>query len=77
MIVDIREHLYARPFVPFTIHVADGRSFHVPTRDHAHVWPSRARVSIYTDEGPEQILPGLLISGITVDTDGSNDLAQQ
>jgi len=71
MTVDVREHLNARPFVPFTIHIADGRSFRVPTPDHAHVWPTRARVSVYTDDGPEHILPGLLISGITKDSDGS------
>ena len=71
MTLDICEHLNARPFVPFTIHVADGRSFHVATPDHADVWPTHARVSVYINEGPEQILPGLLISGITIDSDGS------
>jgi hypothetical protein len=69
MIVDVRERLTVRPFVPFTIHVADGREFHVPTPDHAHVWPTRARVSIYTDEGLECILPSLLISGVDVQGD--------
>ena len=71
MIVDVRERLDARPFVPFTIHVADGREFEVPTRDHAHVWPNRARVSIYTDQGLECILPALLISGVDVEADTS------
>ena len=69
MIVDVRERLDARPFVPFTIHVADGREFEVLTRDHAHVWPNRARVSIYTDQGLECILPALLISGLDVQAD--------
>ena len=69
MIIDVRERLDARPFVPFTIHVADGREFRVPTADHAHVWPDRARVSIYGDQGLECILPGLLISGLDVQTD--------
>jgi hypothetical protein len=75
MIIDVRERLDARPFVPFTIHVADGREFRVPTPDHAHVWPSRARFSIYTDRGLECILPGLLISGVDVqaDLDGEQD----
>jgi hypothetical protein len=69
MIIDVRERLGARPFVPFTIHVADGREFRVPSPDHAHVWPSRARVSIYTDQGLECILPGLLIGGVDVKAD--------
>jgi hypothetical protein len=69
MVIDVRERLDARPFVPFTIHIADGREFRVPSPDHAHVWPSRARVSIYTDQGLECILPGLLISGVDVQAD--------
>jgi hypothetical protein len=66
MIVDVRERLDTRQFVPFRIHVADGREFGVPTRDHVHVWPNRARVSIYTNQGLECILPALLISGVDV-----------
>ena len=75
MVIDVRERLESRPFTPFTIHVADGREFQVPTPDHAHVWPSRARVSIYMDEGLECILPALLISGVDVqvDTDGERN----
>jgi hypothetical protein len=73
MIVDVRERLGAQPFTPFTIHVADGREFQVPTPDHAHVWPSRARVSIYTDEGLECILPALLISGLDVQADTNGE----
>jgi hypothetical protein len=73
MIVDVRERLGARPFTPFTIHVADGREFQVPTPDHAHVWPSRARVSIYTDEGLERILPAVLISGLDVQADTNGE----
>jgi hypothetical protein len=69
MIVDVRERLEARPFAPFRIQVANGREFFVPTPDHAHVWPRRARVSIYTDEGLECILPALLISGVDVQAD--------
>ncbi len=69
MIIDVREKLHAQPFVPFTIHVADGRVFRVPTPDHAHVWPTRARVTVYAEDGGQQILPGLLISGITVDSE--------
>jgi hypothetical protein len=36
MTVDVRERLQARPFTPFTVHVADGRKFDVATPDHAH-----------------------------------------
>lgn len=69
MIGDIRERLMAQPFVPFIIHTADGREYRVPTEDHAHVYPNRARVSIYTNDGREFILSGILISGIGVDSE--------
>jgi hypothetical protein len=63
---DIRKQLHAVPFVPFTIFVADGREYRVPSPDHAHVHPNLGRVSLYSDEGLEAILPALLISGIQV-----------
>ncbi len=67
MIADIRERLDARPFVPFTIHVADGREYRVERPDDAHIHSNRARVSVFADDGREFILPALLISGIAVD----------
>ena len=66
MTADIRQRLNAVPFLPFKVHTADGREYEVPTPDHAHVYPSGARVSIYTDDGNEFILPALLISGVKV-----------
>ena len=67
MTADIRQHLQAQPFIPFTVHVADGREYRVPTPDHAHVYPSGGRVSIYTDDDQEFILPALLLSGLALD----------
>jgi hypothetical protein len=69
MIADIRERLDARPFVPFTIHVADGREYRVATPDDAHVHCNRARVSVFAEDGREFVLPALLISGIAVDAE--------
>ncbi|HTD88181.1 MAG TPA: hypothetical protein VK850_16520 [Candidatus Binatia bacterium] len=34
MIGDIRKHLEITPFVPFSVHLADGREYPVPTIDH-------------------------------------------
>lgn len=67
MTVDIRQRLLARPFVPFTIQVADGREYHVPTADHAHVHPNDARVSIYTDDFREFVLPAPQLGGLASD----------
>jgi hypothetical protein len=67
---DIRQRLLAQPFVPFVVHTADGREYSVPTPDHAHVYPSGGRVSIFTDDDREFILSGLLISGLMVHANG-------
>jgi len=70
MTADIRHRLAAQPFVPFVVHMADGREYSVPTPDHAHVSPAGGRVSIWTDDDTEYILPALLISGLKVRADG-------
>ena len=63
MIEDIRKLKQNSPFVPFTIHLADGRQFLVPAVDHFLVVGNRA-VVLNENESIE-ILPALLMSGIT------------
>ncbi len=53
------------PFVPFTIHLADGRHFQVPTTDHFLIVGTRGVVLNNNDS--IEILPALLMSGITTD----------
>jgi hypothetical protein len=67
---DIRQRLSAQPFLPFVVHTADGREYNIPTPDHAHVYPSGGRVSIFTDDDHEYILPALLINGLKVRANG-------
>ena len=67
---DIRNRLAATPFLPFAVHTADGREYRVPTPIHAHVYRSEGRVSIFTDDDKEFILPALLISGIKISSNG-------
>ena len=63
MIGDIRKLRQNRPFVPFTIHMADGRNFEVKTIDHFLVVGFRA--VILNDDESIEILPALLMNGIT------------
>ncbi|HET7624659.1 MAG TPA: hypothetical protein VFM25_05280 [Verrucomicrobiae bacterium] len=72
MTKDIRERLQAQPLFPFAVHMADGREYNVPTPGHAHVSPSGGRVSIWTDDDHEFILPALLISGLKVRANGDH-----
>ena len=63
MLEVLRERIKAIPFLPFTVHVADGRSFPVPHPDHILV-TSKGLVVIEGDDGLLDILPILLVSGI-------------
>ena len=67
MLEEIRNRIKAVPFLPFTVRVPDGRSFPVPHSDHILV-TSKGLVVIENDEGLLDILPVLLISGISTQT---------
>lgn len=73
MINDIRQRLATVPFAPFVVYTADGREYQVPTPDHAHVYPSGSRVSVFTDDDHVFLLPGLLITGLKVRSIGNGE----
>jgi len=64
MIGDIRKHLQITPFIPFSVRLADGRKYPVPTIDHIYLPPTGGRVVISDDQGIVVVLPGLLINGL-------------
>lgn len=64
MIGDIRRHLLLVSFLPFTIHMADGRHLEVPTLDHITVGPSRAY--LINDDNSSEVLSGLLMADLTI-----------
>ena len=64
---DIRKLIQAVPFVPFTIHLADGGQLRVPTVDHIAISPAGGRVIVFADDDTHDILSGLLISRVTVE----------
>jgi len=67
MISEIRRLITSQPFVPFTIHLADGGEVRVPTLDHIFVFPTGSRVIVTHDDDSWDVLSPLLISRITVD----------
>ena len=71
MNADIRKLVNAVPFVPFTIHLADGGQLRVPTVDHIAVPPVGGRIFVFGDDERYDVLSGLLISRITVDRDSA------
>ena len=64
MLADICNRLVTTSFVPFSIRMADGREYPVPTRDHIWLPPGGTRVIVADDDGATMTLPALLISGI-------------
>ena len=64
---DIRKLMHAAPFVPFTIHTADGGQLRVPTLDHVAISPAGGRVIVFADDDTHDVVSGLLISRVTVD----------
>ena len=51
---------------PFTIRLADGRSYKVPHRDYISLPPKDATVAVvYEDDGTVHVLPLLTMTGLT------------
>ncbi|HTG43774.1 MAG TPA: hypothetical protein VK633_04515 [Verrucomicrobiae bacterium] len=71
MTADIRKLAHATPFIPFTIHLADGGQLRVPTADHIGVPPAGGRIVVFGDDGRYDVLSALLISRVTVDRDAT------
>ncbi|MHB1558447.1 MAG: hypothetical protein ACYC61_13390 [Isosphaeraceae bacterium] len=61
----------ATPFRPFTIHMADGRSFHVPHPDFLSMSPTGRTVIIYQDNDDFSILDLLLMTEIEMSSPSS------
>ena len=69
MLSEIRNLINATPFVPFTIHTANGRAFRVPTIDHIAVPPAGGPVFVFGDkDGEFDVLSPLLIAHLSVES---------
>jgi hypothetical protein len=64
MIGDIRRHLEAAPFEPFTIVTSRGRRYSVPSADHAGLNPRGTRVVVWFDDDASVTIAGLHVAAI-------------
>jgi len=65
MIQDIKDLIHAAEFVPFEIHLKSGKTYLVPTRDHAWVSPAGTiRVVI----GPPKDWRTVIINPVEIET---------
>jgi hypothetical protein len=66
---DIRKLVHATPFVPFTIHLANGGQLRVPTVDHVAVPPTGGRIFVFGDNERYDVISALMITRVTVNGD--------
>jgi hypothetical protein len=66
----IRALLLKQPFEPFTITVSDGREYHIPTPDHAHVLPNNVGVWVFADNVSTSF-PMRQVSGVSLPLSGA------
>ena len=71
MTADIRKLVHAVPFVPFTIHLADGGQLRVPSVDHIAVPPAGGRIFVFGDDDRYDVISSLLVSRLTVDREAA------
>ncbi len=64
MIGDIRHHLEAAPFEPFTIVTTSGTRYSVATADHVGLNPRGSRVVVWFDDDSSVTTSGLHIAAI-------------
>jgi hypothetical protein len=63
----------AQPFRPFALHVADGRSFHVPHSEFLSLDP-RGRIAIVWDQsGTFNVVDVMLVKDIEVPVESQKD----
>lgn len=67
MTADIRKLIHSVPFVPFTIHLADGGELRVATIDHVAIASTGRRVIVFGNDEEYDVISPLMISRITVD----------
>ena len=63
---EIRRAIRAQPFKPFTIHLADQRSFQVPHPEYAAVSPSGRVFVVFDKKGHVDLIDSLLVTSIAM-----------
>jgi hypothetical protein len=70
-IEQLRKLHLARPFQPFVIHLADGRSLQVPHPEFLSQSPTGRTISVGLPDGTHEIVDLLLVTSLRVRANGS------
>lgn len=60
----VREVLHAKPFEPFTLRIADGRTVSVPHPDFVSVDPKGRVVHVFREDGMSEFIDIMLVTSI-------------
>jgi len=72
MISDIRQHLQAAPFEPFTIVTSSGKRYPVQSADHAGLNPGGTRVVVWFNDDASVTIAGFHLVAIEKGLPSSN-----
>ena len=75
MIGDVRQHLLAAPFEPFSIVTSSGHRYTVANPDHAGIHPRGTRVVVWFDDESSVTVAALHIVAIEKNANGTNGSA--
>ena len=62
----LRERHRARPFLPFVLHMADGRNVPVDHPEFMAISPAERTVSVYERDGSHHIIDILMITDLEI-----------
>ncbi len=69
----LREAQRKQPFVPFSIHMADGRSVPVPHPDFISIHPTGRLVFVHEEKGGSHVLDRMLMTEIAYSENGGTE----
>jgi hypothetical protein len=64
VIADVRNHLEAKPFEPFSIVTSSGTRYRVASAEHAGINPRGSRAVVWFDDGSSVTVSGLHIVAV-------------
>ena len=64
MLEQVRQFLTAKPFQAFDLRTSNGREYHVPTPDHAHIRPGEKQLYVYLDDGRDVAISTLHLAAV-------------
>lgn len=66
MIQQLRDYWHASPFVPFDLHLSDGRTLHVPHPDFFSMSPNGGMILVYDDQDHSHLVNPIMLVSVSL-----------